>query len=93
MAGTRAILGAMACFAVPAQAETFSADVWADNWFSPSINSAPVAEDSISIATERSFNAESFSFTADRPFTIGLVAIDFKENDTGLSQPFTANAL
>lgn len=43
-----------------------------------------VAEDSVPITTERSFNAESFTFTAERPFVLGLVAKDFKENDTGL---------
>ena len=65
-------------------AETFSADVWADNWFELRINGTQVAEDSVPITTERSFNAESFSFTAERPFVLGLVAKDFKENDTGL---------
>ncbi len=67
-----------------ASAETYSAEVWADNWFSISVNGTQVAEDSVSITTERSFNAESFSFTAQRPFVIGLIAKDFKENDTGL---------
>lgn len=65
-------------------AEPFSADVWADNWFEMRINGVQVAEDSVPITTERSFNAESFVFQADRPFVIGLVAKDFKENDTGL---------
>ena len=65
-------------------AESFSADVWADNWFEMRINGTKVAEDSVPITTERSFNAESFVFDADRPFVIGLVAKDFKENDTGL---------
>ena len=65
-------------------AETFSADVWADNWFEMRINGAQVAEDSVPITTERSFNAESFTLNAERPFVIGLVAKDFKENDTGL---------
>ncbi|MEJ6397124.1 PEBP family protein [Yoonia sp. 208BN28-4] len=72
------------CGASAAHAETFSADVWADNWFEMRINGEQVAEDSVSITTERSFNAESFTFEAERPFTIGLVAKDFKENDTGL---------
>ncbi len=67
-----------------ASAETYTADVWADNWFSLSVDGALVAEDSVSITTERSFNAESFSFTAQRPFVLGLIAKDFKENDTGL---------
>lgn len=66
------------------QAETFSADVWADNWFELRVNGTQVAEDSVPITTERSFNAESFAFTAERPFVLGLVAKDFKENDTGL---------
>ena len=74
----------MFLFAQDASAQTFKTDVWADNWFSLSINGELVAEDSVSITTERSFNAESFSFTAQRPFVIGLIAKDFKENDTGL---------
>ena len=65
-------------------AETFSADVWADNWFEMRVNGEQVAEDSVPITTERSFNAESFTFDAERPFVVGLVAKDFKENDTGL---------
>lgn len=67
-----------------AGAETFSADVWADNWFEMRINGEQVAEDSVPITTERSFNAESFTFEAERPFVIGLYARDFIENDTGL---------
>jgi hypothetical protein len=69
---------------VAAAAEQFSADVWADNWFEMRVNGTTVAEDSVPITTERSFNAESFQFEAQRPFVIGLVAKDFKENDTGL---------
>jgi len=65
-------------------AETFTADVWADNWFSLGVNGEQVAQDSVSITTERSFNAESFTFAAERPFVLGLIAKDFKENDTGL---------
>jgi len=65
-------------------AESFSADVWADNWFEMRIDGTQVAEDSVPITTERSFNAESFAFEAERPFVIGLVAKDFKQNDTGL---------
>ncbi len=67
-----------------ASAETFTAEVWADNWFSLSVNGTQIAEDSVPITTERSFNAETFSFTAQRPFVLGLTAKDFKENDTGL---------
>lgn len=71
-------------FVQSASADTFTADVWADNWFSLSVNGEQVAEDSVSITTERSFNAESFSFSAQRPFVLGLIAKDFKENNTGL---------
>ena len=67
-----------------AHAETISADVWADNWFALYVNGEKVKEDSVSITTERSFNKESFSFSATRPFVLGFVAKDFKENDTGL---------
>ena len=67
-----------------AHAETFSADVWIDNWFVLRVNGEQVAEDSVPITTERSFNAERFSFEAERPFVLGLLAKDFKENDTGL---------
>lgn len=65
-------------------ASEFLVDVWADNWFSLSVNGTQVAEDSVPITTERSFNAETFSFSAERPFVLGLVAKDFKANDTGL---------
>lgn len=65
-------------------AETYSVDVWADNWFEMRVNGEQVAEDSVPITTERSFNSESFTFDAESPFVIGLVAKDFKENDTGL---------
>ncbi|WP_340693380.1 hypothetical protein [Hyphomonas sp.] len=66
------------------QPHSFSADVWADNWFSLSVDGVQVAEDSVPITTERSFNAESFTFPAKRPFVLGLIAKDFKANDSGL---------
>lgn len=68
----------------PLSAETYEADVWADNWFEMRVNGQQVAEDSVPITTERSFNSESFSFDAVRPYVLGIVAKDFKENDTGL---------
>ena len=67
-------------------AQTYTADVWADNWFSLNVNGSQVAEDSVPITTERSFNAESFSFVAEKPFVLGLIAKDFIENDTGLEK-------
>ncbi|MBY4893577.1 hypothetical protein KUL25_12470 [Rhodobacteraceae bacterium N5(2021)] len=43
-----------------------------------------VAVESVSITTERSFNAESFTFEPTRPFTIGLFTRDVIGNDNGL---------
>lgn len=63
---------------------TFVADVWADNWFALYVNGQKVGEDSVPITTERSFNKETISFSAERPLTIAIEAKDFKENDTGL---------
>ncbi|MEP0961525.1 MAG: PEBP family protein [Roseobacter sp.] len=77
-------LALLSTTALPLSAETLFADVWADNWFEMRVNGVQVAKDSVPITTERSFNAESFTFQADRPFVLGLVAKDFKENDTGL---------
>ncbi|MCP5038555.1 MAG: PEBP family protein [Rhodobacteraceae bacterium] len=65
-------------------AETFSADVWVDNWFALHANGVLVGEDSVPITTERSFNAESFTFEATLPLVLAVKLMDFKENDTGL---------
>ena len=62
----------------------FEAEVWADNWFSLTVNGELVGEDSVPITTERSFNAETIQFEAAYPLTIAVVAKDFKEDDTGL---------
>ncbi len=59
-------------------------EVWADNWFAFYLGDRLVIEDSVSITTERSFNAEAFVFNADYPLQLNFVAKDFKENDTGL---------
>jgi hypothetical protein len=75
---------AICLFTQAVSAETYTAEVWADNWFQVSINGVKVAEDSVPITTERSFNAERFSFDAELPFSIGLMAMDFKENNSGL---------
>jgi hypothetical protein len=63
---------------------TFVAEVWADNWFSLSVNGELVGEDSVPITTERSFNAETITFEASYPLTIAIEAKDFKETDSGL---------
>ncbi len=63
---------------------TFKAEVWADNWFALYINGKKVGEDSVSIKTERSFNSETLIFKASYPLTIGIVAKDYVENNSGL---------
>jgi len=63
---------------------TFVAEVWADNWFSLTVNGELIGEDSVPITTERSFNAETFTFEATYPLTIAVEAKDFKETDSGL---------
>jgi hypothetical protein len=62
----------------------FRADAWADNWFAAYTGDRLLKEDSVPITTERSFNAESFTFDAVYPFTLAFVLKDFKENDSGL---------
>ncbi len=72
--------------ATPGQGATseFVAEVWADNWFALYVNGKLVGEDSTPITTERSFNAETISFSATYPLTIAIEAKDFKETDSGI---------
>lgn len=69
---------------------TFTAKVWADNWFSLYVNGEKVGEDSVPITTVRSFNAETITFTASYPLTIALVSKDYVEGDSGLEYIGTA---
>lgn len=59
-------------------------EIWADNWFEFYVDEELVAEDSVSFATERSFNAESFIFTADLPAQAAIVIKDYYQDDSGL---------
>ena len=70
---------------------SFTIEVWADNWFSLHVNGEFVGEDSVPITTERSFNAETFSFEATYPLTIAIQAKDFKETDSGIEYIGLAN--
>lgn len=63
---------------------TIHGDVWADNWFAMYVGDDLLIEDSVSIKTERSFNAESFSFKADYPIVLNFVVKDFKQDESGL---------
>jgi hypothetical protein len=65
-------------------ASRFKVEVWADNWFALWVGETKVAEDSVPITTERSFNAETATFTADLPFTLNFIIKDFTQNETGL---------
>ncbi|HSH01972.1 MAG TPA: PEBP family protein [Anaerolineae bacterium] len=64
--------------------QTFKLEGWADNWFAVYLGETLLAEDSVPITTERSFNAEVVTFKADYPLQLNFVLKDFKENDTGL---------
>ena len=63
---------------------TFTAEVWADNWFALYVNGELVGEDSVPITTERSFNSETITFEATYPLTIAIEAKDYMETDSGL---------
>jgi hypothetical protein len=63
---------------------TIKAEVWADNWFALYNGETLIKEDSVPVTTERSFNAESFTFKASYPLHLNFVAKDYKANDTGL---------
>ena len=77
--------------ATTGQSSTFTAEVWADNWFSLYVNGELVGEDSVPITTERSFNAETITFTATYPLTIAMITKDYKETDSGLEYIGEAN--
>lgn len=70
--------------AAAARSSTFTAEVWADNWFALYVNGKKVGEDSVPITTVRSFNAEKITFTATYPLTIGIIGKDYVENASGL---------
>lgn len=65
-------------------AVTFQMEAWADNWFAAYLGEELIVEDSVSINTERSFNAEIATFEASYPLHLSFILKDFKQNDTGL---------
>ena len=77
---------ALVLLAATASAEerSIEADVWADNWFALYLDTELIKEDSVAYNTEQSFNKESFTFTAELPAQIAIIAKDFKENDSGV---------
>jgi phosphatidylethanolamine-binding protein (PEBP) family uncharacterized protein len=79
-------LGTIPATSAPAATKVFSftAEIWADNWFALYVNGKKVGEDSTAFATERSFNSDAISFKASYPLTIGIMARDYVENGSGL---------
>lgn len=77
--------------AVTAKSYSFTAEVWADNWFSMYVNGKKVGEDSVPITTQRSFNSEMIKFTATYPLTIGFIAKDYVQSPSGLEYIGTSN--
>jgi hypothetical protein len=67
-----------------AETTTFQLEAWADNWFAAYRGEDLIVEDSVSITTERSFNAETATFEASYPLNLNFILKDFKENDSGL---------
>ncbi|KGJ93979.1 YHYH protein [Colwellia psychrerythraea] len=63
---------------------TFKLEAWSDNWFAAYLGSELIVEDAVSINTERSFNAETATFTGSYPLQLNFILKDYKENDTGL---------
>ena len=62
----------------------FVAEIWVDNWFALYVSGKKIGEDSVPFSTERSFNSEKLFFKASFPFTVGVIARDFIENESGL---------
>lgn len=79
-----ALTTALTASAAQAETRDITADIWVDNWFTVYANGEIVLEDPVSITTERSFNAETETFSADLPAVIAIEAKDFKENESGL---------
>ena len=70
--------------AATSKALSFQAEIWVDNWFELYVNGKKIAQDSVPIITERSFNSAKVKFTATYPFTVGIIARDYTENASGL---------
>jgi len=81
---TSVIMLVLLAAAAAAEERIIEADVWADNWFALYLETDLIEEDSVAYNTEQSFNKETFTFTADLPAQIAIIAKDFKENDSGI---------
>jgi phosphatidylethanolamine-binding protein (PEBP) family uncharacterized protein len=70
---------------------TFKGQVWADNWFALYVGDTKIAEDSVPVTTERSFNSETFNFSARYPLELSFILKDYKQDDSGLEYIGLAN--
>lgn len=70
--------------AASAKSISFTAEIWADNWFSIYVNGKKVGEDSVPISTQKSFNSEVIKFSATYPMTIAFIAKDYVQSKSGL---------
>ena len=77
--------------AVSTKPISFTAEIWADNWFALYVNGKKVGEDSVPITTQKSFNSETIKFTATYPITVGVIAKDYVQSKSGLEYLGTAN--
>lgn len=67
-----------------ANPSTVRAEIWADNWFAAYVGDKLVHEDTTPFATERSFNADTFSFETKLPVELNVIIRDYMENESGL---------
>jgi|GEM_PF-1718276 len=70
--------------ATPPAAVRIRGEVWGDNWSAFYLGEQLIMEDSVSITTERSFNAEVFDFEGAYPLSFNFVLKDFVETNSGL---------
>ena len=85
------ITTALPAAALTAKPISFTAEVWADNWFSFYVNGKKVGEDSVPITVQKSFNSEVIKFTATYPLTFGFIAKDYVQSKSGLEYLNTPN--
>lgn len=70
---------------IPAEGSiTVLGEIWADNWSALYVGDTLVMEDSVSLTTERSFNAEVVEFSLSYPAVLNFVLKDYVETDSGL---------
>lgn len=81
---TLVVVGQIPTYAITSKLVTFSADVWADNWFTMYVNGVRVATDPVPITTTKSFNKVTVVFKASYPLSVAIIAKDYSENKSGL---------